>query len=94
MDGEAAYSDVAYDLMELQFRSVCAVRGSGRRIRAAEAAGKHTVAAYFRAVRAEDAERAEYCQELLGALDRPYGPWEAHADDSEPSGRAEEGELR
>jgi hypothetical protein len=63
--GETGFSDVAYDLISVQYHSLKAGHDYGQYVRDAENAGLSDVASFFREVMDQDSARAKRCHELL-----------------------------
>ncbi|WP_234443704.1 acyl carrier protein [Streptomyces sp. NRRL B-24484] len=71
--GETVFSDVAFDLISVQYHALKAGYEAGRYVRDAEHAGDREAAAFFRTVMAEDSARAEQCHRLLKRLTATAG---------------------
>jgi rubrerythrin len=67
--GETGFSDVAYDLISVQYHSLKAGHDYGQYVRDAENAGCAEIADFFRQVMKEDSERARRCHEFLTQLE-------------------------
>jgi rubrerythrin len=67
--GETGFSDVAYDLISVQYHALKAGHDYGQYVRDAENAGHAEIAEFFRQVMKEDSERARRCHEFLAQLD-------------------------
>lgn len=66
--GETGFDDVTFDLISLQYHSLKAGHDYGQYVRDASNAGRSDIAEFFEQVRAQDAERAHRCHELLAEL--------------------------
>jgi hypothetical protein len=66
--GETGFSDVAFDLVSIQYHSLKAGHDYGQYVRDAENAGKKEIAEFFRSVMEEDSKRAESCHKFLAEL--------------------------
>ncbi|MEE1943213.1 acyl carrier protein [Streptomyces sp. TRM 70361] len=77
--GETGFSDVAYDLISVQYHALKAGHDYGQYVRDAENAGHQEIAEFFRKVMAEDSERAAECHRYLTELSK--------ADDAGPAAR-------
>jgi rubrerythrin len=63
--GETQFTDVAYDLISVQYHSLKAGHDYGQYVRDADNAGLSDVADFFRQVMREDSGRAATCHKLL-----------------------------
>ena len=63
--GETGFSDVAYDLISVQYHSLKAGHDYGQYVRDSENAGLSDVASFFREVMDQDSARAKRCHEFL-----------------------------
>jgi rubrerythrin len=63
--GETGISDVAYDLISVQYHSLKAGHDYGQYVRDAKNAGLDDVASFFEDVMSQDSERAQRCHDLL-----------------------------
>ena len=59
--GETGFSDLAYDLISVQYHSLKAGNDYGQYVRDAENAGRQDVADFFREVMEQDSQRAHRC---------------------------------
>lgn len=66
--GETGFSDVAYDLISVQYHALKAGHDYGQYVRDAENAGKQEIADFFRKVMEEDSRRAAQCHKYLAQL--------------------------
>jgi hypothetical protein len=66
--GETGFSDVAFDLISVQYHALKAGHDYGQYVRDAENAKLDDVAAFFREVMAQDSERAARCHRFLAEL--------------------------
>src|SRR4051794_17442200 len=63
--GETGFTDIAFDLVSIQYHALKAGHDYGQYVRDAENAGQDEVASFFKQVQQEDQERAQRCSELL-----------------------------
>ena len=63
--GETGFSDLAYDLISVQYHSLKAGHDYGQYVRDARNAGRDDIADFFEQVMAQDAERAHRCHEFI-----------------------------
>src|SRR3954467_365705 len=63
--GETGFTDIAFDLVSIQYHALKAGHDYGQYVRDAENAGQDEVASFFKQVQQEDQERASRCSELL-----------------------------
>ena len=63
--GETGFDDVHFDLISVQYHALKAGHDYGQYVRDAENAGKDDIAAFFRGVMEQDAQRAHRCHQLL-----------------------------
>jgi rubrerythrin len=63
--GETGFSDVAYDLVSVQYHALKAGHDYGQYVRDAENAGYKDIADFFRTVMEEDSRRAADCHRFL-----------------------------
>ncbi|MCZ2524142.1 acyl carrier protein [Streptomyces sp. NPDC059506] len=75
--GETGFSDVAYDLVSVQYHALKAGHDYGQYVRDAENAGKQEIAEFFRSVMEEDSRRAAQCHRFLVEL--------SHSGDAGPA---------
>jgi rubrerythrin len=68
--GETGFSDVAFDLISLQYHSLKAGHDYGQYVRDAKNAGLEDLAKFFEDVMAADSERAAKCHQFLMELSR------------------------
>ncbi len=66
--GETGFSDVAYDLISVQYHALKGGHDYGQYVRDAENAGKKEIADFFRKVMDEDSKRAAQCHDYLVQL--------------------------
>ncbi|MFK4148415.1 acyl carrier protein [Streptomyces sp. NPDC004065] len=66
--GETGFSDVAFDLISVQYHSLKAGHDYGQYVRDAENADKPEIAEFFRGVMEQDSERAARCHRFLVEL--------------------------
>jgi rubrerythrin len=66
--GETGFTDIAFDLVSIQYHALKAGHDYGQYVRDAENAGQDEVASFFKQVQQEDQERAQRCSELLKKL--------------------------
>ena len=66
--GQTGFDDVTFDLISVQYHSLKAGHDYGQYLRDAENAGQDEIAAFFRQVMDEDADRAKRCHEFLRQL--------------------------
>jgi rubrerythrin len=66
--GETGFDDVTFDLISLQYHSLKAGHDYGQYVRDAENAGQDDIAAFFREVMEQDAQRGHKCHEFLAKL--------------------------
>ncbi|GAA0445336.1 acyl carrier protein [Streptomyces stramineus] len=66
--GETGFSDVAFDLISVQYHALKAGHDYGQYVRDAENAGKKEIAEFFRTVMEEDSRRAAQCHQFLHEL--------------------------
>jgi rubrerythrin len=66
--GETGFTDIAFDLVSIQYHALKAGHDYGQYVRDAENAGQDEVAAFFRQVQEEDQNRGSRCSELLKKL--------------------------
>ncbi len=66
--GETGFTDIAFDLISIQYHALKAGHDYGQYVRDAENAGQDEVASFFKQVQQEDQERAQRCSELLKQL--------------------------
>ncbi|GAA2447658.1 acyl carrier protein [Streptomyces macrosporus] len=66
--GETGFSDVAYDLISVQYHALKGGHDYGQYVRDAENAGKNEIADFFRKVMEEDSRRAAKCHDYLVQL--------------------------
>lgn len=94
--GDTGFSDVAFDLISVQYHALKAGHDYGTYVRDAEDAGQEDIAAFFRSVMAENSERARTCHRFLARLAREHeaGPatdGAAGADGAGPGGAGPDG---
>jgi rubrerythrin len=63
--GETGFSDVAFDLISVQYHSLKAGHDYGQYVRDAKNAGLDDIAKFFEEVMAGDSERAAKCHKFL-----------------------------
>ena len=63
--GETGFSDLAYDLISVQYHSLKAGHDYGQYVRDARNAGRDDIAAFFEEVMQQDSQRAARCHEFL-----------------------------
>ena len=63
--GETGFSDLAYDLIYVQYHSLKAGHDYGQYVRDARNAGRDDIAEFFEQVMAQDAERAHRCHAFI-----------------------------
>jgi rubrerythrin len=63
--GETGFADVTFDLISVQYHSLKAGHDYGQYVRDAENAGLDDVAAFFREVMEQDAQRGQRCHQFL-----------------------------
>jgi rubrerythrin len=66
--GETGFDDVTFDLISVQYHSLKAGHDYGQYVRDAENAGQEDIAAFFRDVMEQDAQRGSKCHEFLARL--------------------------
>ncbi|MDT3399916.1 acyl carrier protein [Streptomyces sp. B1866] len=66
--GETGFSDVAYDLVSVQYHALKGGHDYGQYVRDAESADKKEIAEFFRSVMEEDSKRAAECHRFLAEL--------------------------
>jgi rubrerythrin len=66
--GETGFTDIAFDLISIQYHSLKAGHDYGQYVRDAENAGQDEVAAFFKEVQQQDQERAGRASDLLKLL--------------------------
>ena len=69
--GETGFDDVTFDLVSVQYHSLKAGHDYGQYVRDAENAenaGKDDIAAFFKEVMDQDAQRAQKCHDFLAQL--------------------------
>ena len=66
--GETGFDDVTFDLISVQYHSLKAGHDYGQYVRDAENAGQDDIAAFFREVMEQDAQRGKRCHEFLAKL--------------------------
>lgn len=67
--GETGFTDVAFDLISVQYHSLKAGHDYGQYVRDASNAGREDIADFFREVMSADSERARRCHEFLKELE-------------------------
>jgi rubrerythrin len=63
--GETGFSDLAYDLISVQYHSLKAGHDYGQYVRDARTAGREDIATFFEQVMAQDADRAQRCHDYI-----------------------------
>ncbi|WP_230211004.1 hypothetical protein [Streptomyces kaniharaensis] len=89
--GQTGFSDVAYDLISVQYHALKGGYDYGEYVRDAENAGDEEIASFFRTVMEEDSARAKQCHEFLVRISghEEGGPaMTGRAHDGGASGRA------
>jgi rubrerythrin len=66
--GETGFTDIAFDLISIQYHSLKAGHDYGQYVRDAENAGQNDVASFFKEVQQQDQERASRASVLLKQL--------------------------
>jgi hypothetical protein len=66
--GETGFTDIAFDLVSIQYHSLKAGHDYGQYVRDAENAGQDEVLAFVKEVQEQDKQRAERASELLKKL--------------------------
>ena len=66
--GETGFTDIAYDLISVQYHALKGGHDYGQYVRDAQNAGKDHIAQFFREVMREDSERAAACHRFLVEL--------------------------
>jgi len=66
--GETGFTDVAFDLISIQYHSLKAGHDYGQYVRDAENADLSDVSAFFKEVQEQDQQRASRASELLKKL--------------------------
>jgi rubrerythrin len=66
--GETGFTDIAFDLVSIQYHSLKAGHDYGQYVRDAENAGQDEVASFFKEVMQQDQQRAERASALLKTL--------------------------
>jgi rubrerythrin len=70
--GETGFSDLAYDLISVQYHALKAGHDYGQYVRDAENAGRSEIAEFFRQIMKEDSERARRCHEFLTQVEASH----------------------
>ena len=65
---ETGFDDVSFDLISVQYHALKAGHDYGQYVRDAENAGLDEVAAFFREVMQQDADRAHRCHDFIKQL--------------------------
>jgi rubrerythrin len=66
--GETGFTDIAFDLISIQYHSLKAGHDYGQYVRDADNAGQNDVASFFREVMEQDQQRASRASALLKQL--------------------------
>jgi rubrerythrin len=66
--GETGFTDIAFDLVSIQYHSLKAGHDYGQYVRDAENAGQDEVASFFKEVQEQDQQRASRASDLLKKL--------------------------
>jgi rubrerythrin len=66
--GETGFTDLAFDLISIQYHSLKAGHDYGQYVRDADNAGQDEVSAFFKEVQEQDQNRAQRASELLKKL--------------------------
>ncbi|MEU1402853.1 acyl carrier protein [Streptomyces sp. NPDC005728] len=85
--GATGFSDLAYDLISVQYHGLKDGHDLDRYVKDAETAGEEDIADFFRAVMQEDAARARRCHEFLSRLTHDGAGGPAIGGESAAGGR-------